>query len=110
MRTERLVPNTAWFVSLLLGQASVLLGLMVALGWAFAFVLIVPQKSAGWAAGPHSLLPIEPPLIGLALGAAGLWLAHRFRQPVARFSVAGLIINTVPLILAIVLLVLRVAP
>jgi hypothetical protein len=82
----------------------------MALGWAFAFVLIVPQKSVGWAAGPSSQLPIEPPLIGLALGAAGLFLALRYRQPVARFSVAGLLINLVPLILAVALLLLRVAP
>src|SRR3954465_14580634 len=99
MRTEGLGPKPARFVSLLLGQASVLLGLMLALGWAFAFVLIVPQKSVGWAAGPQSLLPIEPPLIGLALGTVGLLLARRSHQPVARFSVAGLVPNAVPLIL-----------
>src|SRR6185503_16351582 len=104
MRTERLVPKTAWFVSLLLGHASVLLGLMLALGWAFAFVLIVPQKSVSWAAGPQSLLPVEPPLIGLALGSVGLALALKYRQPVARFSVAGLVLNAVPLFLAVVLL------
>jgi hypothetical protein len=108
MRTERLIPRTAWFVSLLLGQASVLMGLMMALGWMFAFVLIVPQKAVGWAAGPQSFLPIEPPLIGMALGILGLFLAVRYRQPVARFSVAGLIVNAVPLLLAVVLLFLRV--
>src|SRR4051794_28747258 len=63
MRAERLIPQTAWFFSLLLGQASILLGLMVALGWAFAFTLIVPQRAVGWAAGAHGTLPIEPPLI-----------------------------------------------
>ena len=104
MRVERLVTNTAWFFSLLLGQASILLGLMVALGWAFAFTMIVPQRAVGWAAGPHGSLPIEPPLIGLALGGVGLMLAQYCKEPVARFSVAGLIINTVPLVLALVLL------
>jgi len=86
-----------------------LMGVMVALGWMFAFVLIVPQKSVGWAAGPQTLLPVEPPLIGMALGALGLALAVRYRQPVARYSVAGLLVNAVPLVLAIVLLYLRVA-
>src|SRR4051812_1574895 len=86
MRTERWIPRTAWLASLMLGHASLLLGLMIALGWAFAFVLIVPQKATGWAAGPQALLPIEPPLIGLALGVAGLMVAVRYRQPVARFS------------------------
>ncbi len=47
MRTERLMPKAAWFFSLLLGQASVLLGLMVALGWSVAFALLVPQHGAG---------------------------------------------------------------
>ncbi|SIO60353.1 hypothetical protein SAMN05444166_6362 [Singulisphaera sp. GP187] len=107
MRTERLIPKTAWFFSLLLGQASVLLGLMVALGWAFAFALLIPQHGAGWVAGTRASLPFEPPLIGLALGGLGLLLAPCGHQPVARYSVAGLILNTVPLVLALILLLIR---
>lgn len=102
MRAERLLPNTVWFLALLLGQASLLLGLMIALGWAFAFVLIFPKGASG-----HGALPIEPPLIGLALGAIGLALARCSSEPIARYSVAGLILNAVPLILALVLLFLR---
>jgi len=107
MRAERLIPNTAWFFSLLLGQASILLGLMLALGWAFAFAVIVPQRAVGWAAGAHGTLPIEPPLIGLALGGVGLFLSRYCSEPIARFSVAGMILNTVPLVLALVLLFMR---
>ena len=109
MRTERLILKTAWFFSLLLGQASVLLGLMVALGWAFAFVLLLPQHGAGWVIGSHASLPFEPPLIGLALGGLGLLLAQCGHQPdqLARFAVAGLILNAVPLVLALILLLLR---
>lgn len=107
MRTERLMPKAAWFFSLLLGQASVLLGLMVALGWAFAFALLVPQHGAGWVVGSRASLPIEPPLIGLALGGFGLLFAQRGHLPVARYSVAGMILNAVALVLALILLLLR---
>jgi hypothetical protein len=107
MRTERLIPKTAWFFSLLLGQASVLLGLMVALGWAFAFALLVPQHGAGWVVGSHASLPFEPPLVGLALGGLGLLFAQCGHQPVARFAVVGLLLNTVALVLALILLVIR---
>ncbi len=107
MRTDRLIPKTAFFCSLVLGHASVLLGLMLALGWAFAFVLIVPQRASHWATAPHVGLPVEPPLIGLGLGCLGLLVARYFHQPVARFSVAGLILNAVPLALAVLLLYLN---
>jgi hypothetical protein len=76
---------------------------MVGLGWTFAFVVIFPQQRAA----AHGALPIEPPLIGLALGAVGLLLSRFCQEPIARFSVAGLIANTVPLILALLLLFLR---
>lgn len=107
MRSEQFIPKAAWFFSLLLGQASVLLGVMVGLGWAFAFALLIPHHGAGWVSGSHASLPFEPPLIGLALGGLGLLLAQCGHQPVARFAVAGLILNTVPLVLALVLLLLR---
>lgn len=103
MRSDRMIPKAVFFCSLLLGQASVLLGLMLALGWAFAFALLVTEKTGGWSAA----LPVEPPLIGLALGCVGLALARWFHQPVARFSVAGLILNAVPLLLAVLLIALR---
>lgn len=107
MRYERFIPRTAFYFSLILGHASVLLGLMLALGWAFAFVLIVPQKAGGWAVGPQVGLPIEPPLVGLALGCTGLMLARHYHQPVARFSVAGLVLNAIPFVLAAILLAVR---
>ena len=45
--------------------------------------------------------------IGLALGGLGLLLALWHHQPIARYAVAGLILNAVPLLLAAILLVLR---
>jgi hypothetical protein len=96
-----------WYLSLFLGQASALLGVMLAGAWTLALVLIVPPKAFGLAAGPRFLLPIEPPLAGVVIALVGLLFARWSDQPVARYSVAGLIINALPLALAIALLVLR---
>ena len=100
MRENRFVSLAAWWVALLLGQASLLYGLMVALGWSIAFALILPHHGSQWATGRGLGLPIEPPLIGLAIGAVGLVIARWSRQPVARFSVAGMIFNALSLALA----------
>src|SRR5690242_18895347 len=56
MRREQMMSRTAWGLSLLLGQASVLLGLMVAIGWTLALAVILPQKALEWASGPRMLL------------------------------------------------------
>jgi len=85
----------------LLGQASLLLGLMIAVGWTLAFALILPHRASALMTGSRLGLPIEPPLIGLAIGALGLVVARWSRQPVARFSVAGMIFNTLSLALAV---------
>jgi hypothetical protein len=107
VRTDGVLSRAAWFFSLVLGQASTLVGLMLALGWAFAFALIATSKSASWGTGPQATLPIEPPLFGLALGVLGLLVARMGRQPVARYAVAGLVLNALPLVLTLVLLALR---
>ena len=107
MFLERILNKMAWGLSLLLGQASAILGLVITVGWTFAFVMALPNKAGHWASGPHALLPIGPPLIGLALGGLGLLIARWGRVPIARFSVAGLILNTLPLALALLLLALR---
>jgi hypothetical protein len=99
MRTNRLLTSTYWGLAFLLGQASVLLGLMLTLGWSFAFALIAVQE-----AGPTLLLPIGPPLIGLGLGAAGCLLGRGANPPVAKYGVAGLAFNAVPLALALLLM------
>jgi hypothetical protein len=106
MRTNRLLNQAAWSLSLLLGQASVLLGLMLAMGWMLAFAVVLP-KANGWSAAPGSMLPIEPPLIGLALGAAALWVARWSNEPIARYGVAGMIFNAIPLGLVLLLAVVR---
>jgi hypothetical protein len=50
-------------------------------------------------------LPVEPPLIGLGLGLIGLLAARWSHEPVARFSVAGLIFSALSLTLAILSIV-----
>ena len=50
-------------------------------------------------------LPIEPPLIGLAIGALGLLVARWSREPVARYSVAGMFFNALSLVLSILSIV-----
>lgn len=101
MRANRLLTNTTWGLSFLLGQASMLLGLMLTLGWTFAFAVILEQKS-----GPPLFLPIVPPVIGLAMGGAGLKLAQGTQPSIAKYSVAGLVFNALPLALAIALIVI----
>ena len=92
------------YVARFLGMTSALLGTTLALTWGFAFVIIVAGLESGVAPGMR--LPMEPPLIGLALGGLGWLIARWSRQPVACPSIAGLIANAVPLILAILLLVI----
>jgi hypothetical protein len=106
MRMERMLNNTAWGLSLVLGQASALLGLMMTVGWTLALAVVLPSKVAYWT-GPRTMLPIGPPLIGLAVGALGLVIARFSREPISRFAIAGLLLNAVPLILTVVVMVLE---
>jgi hypothetical protein len=91
--------NTAWCLSLLLGQASALLGLMITLGWVLAFALVIPPRGMPWGVGPRLLLPITPPLVGFAVGLSGLFLARWSHEPVARFPIAGMLLNAFALVL-----------
>jgi hypothetical protein len=105
MRANRLISRTAWCLALLLGQASLLFGLMVTLGWTLALALILSPHASAWTTGVRLSLPIEPPLIGLAIGALGLVIARWSREPVARFSVAGMLFNALSLGLALLSIV-----
>jgi hypothetical protein len=82
----------------LLGRASVLLGVTLAVAWTCAFAAIVAQQH-----GPRLELPVEPPLIGLLLGLAGWLIARSARQPIGRYALAGVLFNALPLALAAVL-------
>ena len=95
MRIQTMWNRTAWGLSFVLGRASVLLGVVIALGWSCAFAVIAVQH-----AGPRLLLPVEPPLMGLLLGLAGWLIARSARQPIGRYALAGVLVNALPLILA----------
>jgi hypothetical protein len=102
-----MIHRSAWCLSLLLGQASTLLGVMITLGWTLAIAFVLPPRVTGWSAGPRSLLPIEPPLIGLAIAAVALWISRWSREPISRYALAGLVFNAVPLALALASIMLR---
>jgi uncharacterized protein YacL len=72
----------------------------------FAFAVVLP-RAHGWATAQRVMLPIVPPLIGLALGAVALWIARWSQEPIARYAVAGLIFNAIPLVLALLLTMLQ---
>ena len=107
MRTDRWLSQTAWCLSFLLSQASVLLGVAFTVGWTLAFTLLLPSRAGGWATRPEVLLPVEPPLIGLVLGGFGLLIALYGHHKVAGYAVAGLIFNAIPLVLALLLIFSR---
>jgi hypothetical protein len=89
----------------LLGQASLLFGIMLALVWTLAFALLMPTKAGAWMTGHGIGLPIGPPLIGLAIGTLGLLVARWSREPIARYSVAGMLFNALSLALAVLSIV-----
>ncbi|HEX8199224.1 MAG TPA: hypothetical protein VF590_01960 [Isosphaeraceae bacterium] len=96
------------YISRFLGMASVLLGSALALMWGLAFVVIAAHlEYVGASGGPPLRLPVELPLVGLALGALGWLIAWGSRQPVACPAIAGVIANAVPLVLAVLLLVIH---
>jgi hypothetical protein len=113
MKTNIITIGPVGYVSRFLGMSSVLLGTTLALTWGFAFVIIAaslefqPAGGLPIAAGRVLRLPVEPPLVGLALGGLGWLIARLSRQPVACPSIAGLIANAVPLVLAVLLLVIQ---
>jgi hypothetical protein len=105
MREPRLFARAAWWLALLLGQTSLVFGFMVALGWMLAFTLIVPTKAHAWMTGQGLALPVEAPLIGLGLGILGLLVGRLSCEPVARFSVAGIVFSVLALVLAVLSIV-----
>jgi hypothetical protein len=105
MRVQRISSQIVWMLALLLGHTALIFGMVLALSWTLAFALIVPTKANAWMTGRGLALPIEPPLIGLGLALIGLLAARWSHEPVARFSVAGLIFSALSLTLALLSIV-----
>jgi len=99
---NRAINNPTAIATFLVGQASIWWGLAVAIGYDLAFAVLMPHASRGMA-GAGVELPLEWPAVGLGLGGFGLLLARRNGGAMAGYPVAGLIINVLPLTLAVVL-------
>lgn len=81
------------------------MGFVLALSWAVLFSLMARHIGAYQAgSGGAMRLPIEPPLVGLALALLGLLFAQVGQQRVAGPTLAGLLLNAVALGLALALL------
>jgi hypothetical protein len=104
MMASKPVWNLARIVAFFLGQASILWGLMVALAYNIGFAFLLPHVRRYGASATLTSLPLELPLIGLGLGALALVIARAGRQPGAGYAIAGVAINTVPLLLAAALM------
>jgi len=100
---ERFVDRTVWCLALVLGQASALWGMMITLGWAIGFVLIISSKGR-----MESMMQLRlstvPPLIGLTVAGLALIVAQKSRTSISQYAMAGLVFNAIGLALALVLL------
>jgi hypothetical protein len=105
MTTRKPLIGPLGMLALLLGQASVLWGALVAMAYWVGFALLVPQ--GGRMAATHLGLPLLPPALGLALGAVGLALARLGRHSSVGPAIAGLVLNALAFALAEALHLLR---
>ena len=83
------------------GQSALWLGGMVALTWTVGFAVLARHVGFYEATAPGLSLPIEPPLIGLALGTLALLLARLANRRVSPSALIGLVLSAEALALAI---------
>lgn len=83
--------------ALLLGHASVLWGVGVALTYPIGFVMLAAQPVAGLG------LPTEIPLIGLAMALSGVVVARLGGEDATRSPWFGLVLNALALTCAVAL-------
>jgi hypothetical protein len=98
MTTYKRISHPAWMVAYVLGQTAIWWGTLVAALYVMGFAILLPQ-SGRIASGIN--LPWEVPAIGLGLGGLGLSLAHRCGQPARGAALVGVLVNAVPLALAL---------
>jgi len=110
MQTQKTMIPINPVIPVMLGQASLWMGLVLSVGWWAAFVIILPRAGAAGPGGWQPTLPLVPPTIGLGLGALG-WLTSQWcGQRLGGVAGAGLILNTLLLILALALAFLHGGP
>jgi hypothetical protein len=105
MTTNGELRKSVAFVSMLLGNFAAWWGFFVLPIYAVGFMMLLPYSQAG-AAAPlaGAFLPLELPLIGLALAVVSLItsLAEGGRR-ISVPAVLGLVLNALPMVLALVL-------
>lgn len=100
MDTTKPMLNTPLIVSILLGRFSVWLGSVVAPIYLALFVLTRTQ-AVNRPALTEMALPVLLPEVGLGLGLAGVVLAFLGRRPTPSGCLYGLVINAIPMSLAV---------
>jgi hypothetical protein len=91
--------------SLILGQVSIWMGTLFAVGWSVMFSMLVRHVWTYRGEASTMLLPMEPPAIGLTLGTVSLLLALMGKHPIPAPAVAGVVLNGLALGLAVALVV-----
>lgn len=109
MTTQRGIRKSVSFVSMLLANFAVVWGFFVLPIYTVGFGMLLPyQRSGQPSAFAGSYLPLELPLIGVVLAVLGVLTAgeearHRWTIP----ALLGLVLNAVPLALAVLLWIIR---
>lgn len=107
MTTYNPIQKPATIGSLMLGNFSTFWGFVVAPLYVVGFVLILPNvMNHGNTPGPASGLPLELPFIGLFLGVVGLALSRYASRATLLPSMLGIVLNGVPMALALALWIL----
>ncbi len=107
MNTNNTLNKTFGISSCLLGNLSLWWGMLITAIYALGFALLLPQAMSTSASTPPLALPYEFPLIGLALAVIGGLCARVCHHSVAGSCLAGLVLNAIPLTLAIALRVIE---
>lgn len=102
MRLENLWKNGLDLTAFAMGQISIWWGLMVAIGYNFAFAVLLSHNRIDRADGPFETLPVLLPLIGLGFGGVAA-LAARLGGERGKYALIGLILNAIPFAMALAL-------
>lgn len=102
MNTYKPMLNSPLIVSILLGRFSACVGSVVAPIY-FALFVLSRTQPANRPELAEVVLPSLLPEVGLALGMVGIALAYLGRRPAPNVCILGLVLNAIPLALAVAL-------